>query len=253
MTARVAQPRHPALSALARAVRARRVERELTLHALSDRAGVSERFLVQLEAGQGNISVARLCDVAAALGTSASELLRDAESPRRPGVIALLGLRGAGKSTIGPELALGLGVSFIELDQLVERAAGMSLGEVFELQGEAFYRKLERNTLKRLLADGQDAVVATGGSIVSDPDTFELLRRSATTVWLKARPEEHMERVLAQGDERPVQNRGDAMAELRALLRQRSPLYAQAEHVVDTSLLGVEGAVKSLLGALCTT
>ncbi len=250
MINRVAEPRHPALSALGRAVRARRTERELTLHALSDRAGVSERFLVQLEAGQGNISVARLCDVAAALGTSASELLRDAESPRRPGVIALLGLRGAGKSTIGPELAQGLGVEFIELDQLVERAAGMSLGEVFELQGEAFYRKLERDTLKRVLGDGQDAVVATGGSIVSDPDTFELLRRSATTVWLKARPEDHMERVLAQGDERPVRNRGDAMAELRALLRQRAPLYAQAEHVVDTSLLGVEAAVKSLMMVL---
>jgi XRE family transcriptional regulator, aerobic/anaerobic benzoate catabolism transcriptional regulator len=243
--------RHPALDALGRAVRHRRTERGLTLHALAERARVSERFLVQLEAGQGNISVARLCDVAAALGTSAADLLRGADaSERRSGVVALLGLRGAGKSTIGPRLAKRLEVPFLELDQLVERAAGLSLAEVFELHGEAFYRRLERETLRGVIAEGRDAVLATGGSIVTDADSFELLRRGATTVWLKARPEDHMLRVRAQGDERPMRNRGDAMSELRSLLRTRGSLYAQAEHVVDTSLLGVDGSVRALVKVL---
>ncbi len=232
-------------------MRARRAERELTLHGLSERAGVSERFLAQLEAGQGNISVARLCDVARALGTTAAQLLEGVdESTAEAGVVALLGLRGAGKSTVGPRLAAELAVPFVELDQLVERAAGMSLGEVFELQGESFYRRLERDTLRRVFAEQPRAVLATGGSIVSDPETFDLLRRAATTVWLKARPEDHMLRVRAQGDERPMKNRDNAMSELRALLRTRTPLYSQADHVVDTSLLGVDGSVMALVEAL---
>lgn len=243
--------RHPALSVLGRTVRARRTEQALTLAALSERAGVSERFLAQLEAGQGNISVARLCDVAQALGTTAAGLLEGADAPARRRVVALLGLRGAGKSTIGAQLAQRLDVPFVELDQLVERAAGLSLSEVFELQGESFYRRLERDTLRRFLSDARGgAVLATGGSIVSDADSFELLRRSATTVWLKAKPEDHMVRVRAQGDERPMKNRDNAMAELRALLRGRAPLYAQADHVVDTSLLGVDGAVDALVDAV---
>jgi XRE family transcriptional regulator, aerobic/anaerobic benzoate catabolism transcriptional regulator len=249
--------RHPALSALGRAVRARRTERELTLHALSQRAGVSERFLIQLEGGRGNISVARLCDVARALDTSAAELLKDAdELPAGRRVVALLGLRGAGKSSIGNALAERLGVSFVELDQLLEHAAGMSLGEVFELGGESFYRRLERDVLRRFLDGHGSAVLATGGSLVNDAETFELLRRGATTIWLKARPEDHMTRVLAQGDERPVKNRRDAMAELRALLGARAPLYAQADHAVDTSLLGEAGSVDALvewLGARSST
>ena len=244
----MAETRHPELlAALGKAVRAQRTERELTLAALSERARVSQRFLVQLEAGKGNISVARLSDVAQALGSSAAELLSLAESKGERRLVALLGLRGAGKSTLGPRLAERLDVPFVELDELVEQAAGTTLAEVFELQGEAFYRRLEREALRRLIDAGRPAVVATGGSIVGDPETFGLLCRHAITVWLKARPEEHMQRVRAQGDERPMQNRGDAMAELRALLRTRAPLYAQADHVVDTSVLGVDGAVDALL------
>lgn len=249
--------RHPALWALGRAVRARRTEQELTLHALSERAGVSERFLIQLEAGRGNISVARLCDVAHALDTSAAELLRDGDELGAVRcVVALLGLRGAGKSSIGSALAERLGVHFVELDQLVEHAAGMSLGEVFELGGESFYRRLEREALKRFLGSRVSAVLATGGSLVGDAETFELLRKGSTTIWLKARPEDHMTRVLAQGDERPVKNRRDAMAELRATLGVRAPLYAQADYAVDTSLLGEEGSVDALvewLGARSTS
>lgn len=237
-----------ALRALGRSVRVRRTERELTLHALSERAGVSERFLSQLEAGRGNISVARLCDVARALGTSAAELLKDADAvPAGRRVVALLGLRGAGKSSIGMTLAERLKVPFIELDQLVERAAGMSLAEVFELGGESFYRRLERGALRRFFDRRAAAVLATGGSLVNDAETFELLRKSATTIWLKARPEDHMLRVLAQGDERPMRDRRDAMEELRTLLGARTPLYAQADHAVDTSLLGEQGAVDALV------
>lgn len=248
-----ASPGRSALSSLGRTVRTRRLERGLTLGALSRSSGLSERFLIQLEAGKGNISVARLVDVARALGTSASELLGDAEALPTRQVVVLLGLRGAGKSSVGPRLAEMIGVPFVELDQLVEQAAGMPLAAVFELQGEAFYRRLERETLRRVISDPRGAVVAAGGSIVTDGETFDLLKRSAVTVWLKARPEDHMQRVLAQGDVRPMKNRPDAMAELKGLLRARTPLYAQADHVVDTSLSGVESAVEALSLALTTS
>src|SRR6185295_14724352 len=144
-------------------------------------------------------------------------------------------------------LAKKLHVPFVELDALVEHAAGMTLGEVFELHGEAFYRRLERETLRRFLAETASAVLATGGSLVTDPETFELLRGGAVTVWLKARPETHMVRVAAQGDQRPMRDRADAMVELRALLRARASLYAQADHVVDTEELEAEAAVAALL------
>jgi XRE family aerobic/anaerobic benzoate catabolism transcriptional regulator len=241
------------LSGLGRAVRSRRLGRGLTLSALAEISGLSERFLSQLEAGRGNISIARLVDVAAALGSPASDLLRDAEARPERKFVVLLGLRGAGKSSIGPRLAERLGVPFVELDQRVEQAAGMPLGAVFELQGELFYRRLERETLRQLLADAPGAVIAAGGSIVTDSETFELIKRSAVTVWLKARPEDHMQRVVEQGDVRPMKNRPDAMAELKALLRARTPLYAQADHVVDTSLSGLDGAVETLQRALTTS
>jgi XRE family transcriptional regulator, aerobic/anaerobic benzoate catabolism transcriptional regulator len=222
----------------------------MTLGALARSSGLSERFLIQLEAGRGNISVARLIDVARALDSSAADLLRAAEQAAQRRVVVLLGMRGAGKSSLGPALAARLGVPFVELDQLVEQAAGMALGSVFELQGEAFYRRLERDTLRRYLAEASGAVIAAGGSIVTDPDTFELLRRSAISVWLKARPEDHMQRVIEQGDVRPMQNRTDAMAELKALLRARTPLYARADHIVDTSELGFDGSVAALVQLL---
>ncbi len=240
---------HPTLLALGRSVRTRRRERGLSIAALSTRTGVSERFLHELEAGRGNISVVRLCDVASALGASASDLLHQAE-PEPCSVIALLGMRGAGKSTMGRRLAARMKLPFVELDQLVEESAGMTLSEVFELQGEAFYRRLERETLRRFLRDTQGSVLATGGSIVSDAETYDLLRRSATTVWLKARPEDHMERVLAQGDTRPMRNRSNAMADLKALLKARAPLYAQADHVVETHQMSVEGALDFLAESL---
>ena len=229
-------------------MRAARLDRGHTLKELSARTGVSARFLAELEAGRGNISVGRLHDLAAGLGTSARTLLEGEEraSARRSPVVALLGLRGAGKSTIGKRLARTLRVPFVELDAKVEEAAGLSLAEVFELHGESFYRRLEREALKRELADGKPVVLATGGSLVNDDETFALLRAQATTVWLQASPESHWQRVVAQGDRRPMRDRANAMNELRTLLRARTERYARAELVVDTDALGIEGAVKEL-------
>ena len=239
----------PLLRSLGEAVRALRAQRGMTRRALSARARVSERFLVQLEAGEGNISVLRLQDVADALGTTAAGLLATSidAAPAAPraevGVVALLGLRGAGKSTIGRLVADRLGVRFLELDELVAKAAGMSLATVFEIHGESWFRRLERDVLERLLDEGQPAVVATSGSIVTDRETFALLRARTTTVWLKARPQDHWDRVVAQGDGRPMKGRADAMSELEALLRARKPLYAKAAHVIDTSALSLDEAV----------
>src|SRR5262249_34010785 len=132
------------------------------------------------------------------------------------------------------------------LDQLIEAAAALTLAEIFELHGEGYYRRLERETLMGLLAEGGGVVLATGGSLVNDRETFKLLRRRAVTVWLKARPEDHWNRVIQQGDQRPMAEHPHAMAELRALLAARERLYAEAEHVIDTSKLDVDGAVERL-------
>jgi XRE family aerobic/anaerobic benzoate catabolism transcriptional regulator len=216
---------------------------------------VSERFLTQLEAGDGNISVARLQDVAEALGTSASELLaaRPAEvkAPRK--VIALLGVRGAGKSTLGPEVARRLGIPFVELDVLVSREAGMPLATIFEMHGEAWFRRLEHQVLRAFLDRNQAAVLATGGAIVTAKDTFALLLSRATTVWLRAHPKDHWDRVVRQGDVRPMRNRLNAMAELEALLRERAPLYRRADHVVDTSKTTLQKSAQLIVEAANST
>jgi XRE family transcriptional regulator, aerobic/anaerobic benzoate catabolism transcriptional regulator len=225
--------REKLLHGLGAAVRARRTERGLTMKALAKNAAVSERFLAQLEAGEGNISVVRLEDVAEALGTSAAELLLQAKPPAS--VIALVGLRGAGKSSIGKELAKRLGVRFVELDELIVREAQMTLSTIFEIHGERYYRALEREVLRRLLDEGEPLVVATGGSIVTDKETWEMLRSRARTVWLKATPKEHWDRVVAQGDVRPMRDRPRAKNELEQLLASRAPLYRESEIVVDTS------------------
>jgi XRE family aerobic/anaerobic benzoate catabolism transcriptional regulator len=221
------------LRGLGAAVRARRAERGLTMRELAEAARVSVRFLVQLEAGEGNISVARLEDVAEALGTSGAELLV-AASRGEPGVVALVGLRGAGKSSVGAGVAKALGVPFVELDEVIAREAQMKLETIFEIHGERYYRTLEREVLRRLLDDARPIVLATGGSLVTDPETWALLRSRARTIWLKARPADHWERVVAQGDVRPMRDRPRAMHELVALLSAREPLYREADAVVDT-------------------
>jgi XRE family aerobic/anaerobic benzoate catabolism transcriptional regulator len=240
------------LAAVGASVRARRTERGMSRRQLSERSRVSERFLAQLEAGSGNISLARFAQVAGALGVSPAALLAGAElAPRPPAPVALLGVRGAGKSTVGAELAARLGVRFVELDQHIEQAAGLSLAELFELHGEAHYRALERAELERVL-DGSPLVLATGGSIVGDRDSYALLRRRARTVWLRARAEDHWDRVIRQGDRRPMAENPHAFAQLQALLTSREPLYAAAHHVIETSgrsLDQVVDAVRAAVGA----
>lgn len=258
------------LNATGDAVRSLREQRSLTRRELAQRSGVSERFLAELEGGTANISVARLEDVARALGSSAGELLYTAQGgPLFAGLsrdelaeahrwlrarfrqaagplIALVGLRGAGKSTIGKALAEKLRIPFVELDALVEKDAGLSLSAIFSLHGEAYYRRLAREVLTRFLAETDAAVIATGGSIVVDRESFKLLQKRARTVWLQATAEDHWQRVLEQGDVRPSAASPHAQEELRALLKAREPLYAQAELAVDTSRLGIQGTVDEL-------
>jgi XRE family aerobic/anaerobic benzoate catabolism transcriptional regulator len=204
---------------------------------------VSVRFLVQLESGRGNISVKRLADLAVALEVPPAVLLTEHRGDERP-VIALLGLRGAGKTTIGKRLARRLRLPFVELDRRIERAADMSLNELFSLYGEAYYRRLERETLAELLGESRPMVLATGGGIVASPDTYALLKQAATTVWLRAAPEDHWNRVVGQGDRRPMADHPQAMADLRALLAARQPLYATADHTIDTSGHGIDSVVE---------
>jgi XRE family aerobic/anaerobic benzoate catabolism transcriptional regulator len=202
-------------------------------------AGRTTRAPAKTSAAEAAHAEAAIAAVLA--GRSAAELgeVRDWLAARfaaeRGPLIALLGLRGAGKSSVGKHLARRLGVPFHELDALIERAAGLPLAQIFELQGEAFYRRLERETLARFLATTPAAVLATGGGVVTSPETFALLGRRCTTVWLQATPELHWRRVVRQGDRRPMRGHPGAMQELRALLAARGPLYAQAHLCIDTS------------------
>ncbi len=247
------RPHDSLLSTVGARVRAARERLGLSRRELSDKSGVSERFLAQLETGQGNISLARFADVAAALDTTPSELLAGVSVARHAGVpVALLGVRGAGKSSVGAALAKRLGARFVEVDQRIEQAAGLKLGEIFELHGEAYYRRVEREVLSQLLGGDAPLVLATGGSIVNDPVNYGLLRERARTVWLRARAEDHWERVVAQGDQRPMAKNPHAFAELRALLSAREGLYATAQHVVDTggrTIAEVVEAVAAAVGA----
>ena len=202
-------------------VRARRAALGLTQADLARAASVSPRFLVQLEGGSANISVARLAEVCQALDIRLDELFRGL-GPGGPQKVALVGLRGAGKSTVGAALAGRLGAEFVELDAEVEAEAGMSLGEIFELHGEEAYRALERAVLERVLTATGPAVIAAGGSIVKSPESWRILREGARTVWLQATPDDHLERVRAQGDLRPMRGWADPRAVLEQILAEDS-------------------------------
>ncbi len=234
------------LASVGAAVRAQRERKGWSRRELAEHSGVSERFLAQLELGDGNISLRRFAEVAHSLGTTPSALLASADAPADARPIALLGVRGAGKSSVGQALAKRLDCAFIELDQRIEEAAGLPLGEVFALHGEAYYRRVEREVLAQLLADRQMFVLATGGSIVNDPTNYALLRSRCQTIWLRARPEDHWNRVVAQGDQRPMRENPHAFAELRALLAAREKLYARADHTVDTAGRRVAGVVTAI-------
>jgi XRE family transcriptional regulator, aerobic/anaerobic benzoate catabolism transcriptional regulator len=269
------------LQELGERVRAARARSGITRKDLAGESGVSERYLAHLESGQGNISVLLLQKVAAALNLPLGELLseRDEQAveltliqqflrrlpPQRlPQVraqlmrefgssplerlerIALIGLRGAGKSTLGALLAKQLGVPFVELDREIEREAGTSLSEIFLLYGQQGYRRYERRCLEKVLQQRDRCVIATGGSIVSEPGTYDLLLSTCFTVWLKALPEEHMARVVAQGDTRPMAGNAEAMDDLRRILDGRAVLYGQADATVDTAGHSPERSLKDL-------
>src|SRR5436190_2426192 len=239
------------LSRLGDRVRAWRSGNGMTRKALAAASGVSERYLAQLEAGQGNISVLLLRKVARAMSVAVESLVResadDAAAPRR---IALIGLRGAGKSSLGAKLAAALGVPFIELDREVEREAGAKLGEVFALYGQEAYRRFERRALERVLDEHERAVIATGGSLVTDKSNYELLLQRCRCIWLSAAPEEHMQRVIAQGDMRPFKARSAALGEIRTLLADRDRLYSRAHATVDTSGKTVRQSLAELRRAI---
>lgn len=258
------------LQLLGRRVREVRDRRGVTRKLVAREAEVSERHLAHLEGGEGNVSIVLLRRIARALNVSLIELLapdtedtvekrlirrflerlpqhrleevvfrlmRDfghEESVRRKR-LALIGLRGAGKSTLGTRLAGELGVPFVELDREVERETGMPVSEMFSLYGQSGYRRIERRTLERVLKDNDRLVISPGGGIVSQPETLDLLLGHCFTVWLKARPEEHMARVQAQGDFRPMEGNDEAMEDLKSILEAREVLYSKADAVVDTS------------------
>jgi XRE family aerobic/anaerobic benzoate catabolism transcriptional regulator len=236
----------PVLVTLSQRARRLRQEQGMTLRALADRSGLSLRFLLDVEAGRGNISVRRLADLAAALHTTPADLVTSHSDDPERRVIALLGLRGAGKTTIGRRLARRLKMRFVELDKQIESRAGHSLTEIFTLHGEDYYRRLERETLVALLGSGQSMVLAVGGGLVTAPETFALLRMQTTTVWLKARAEDHWTRVVRQGDRRPIDTHPRAREALKELLARREPLYARAELTVDTAGLSVPQAAEKV-------
>jgi XRE family aerobic/anaerobic benzoate catabolism transcriptional regulator len=239
------------LKRLGGVIRRLREDRGLSVSDLATRADLSSRFVTEIQAGRGNVSILRLAALAAALDTTASQLIAAAEDEAAaPRLIALLGVRGAGKSTIGAKLAARLGVEFLELDRLVESEAGLALADLFATHGEDYFRRLEVAALRRLLAERRSAVLATGGGIVDNREAWPLLEQHTTTVWLRASPETHWERVVRQGDARPMAGRPAAKAELRRLLARREPLYRRARHHVDTARHGVDGSVRSLLAQL---
>jgi XRE family aerobic/anaerobic benzoate catabolism transcriptional regulator len=228
-------------------VRAWRNEHATTRKALASASGVSERFLAQLEAGQGNISVLRLRALARTMGVPLESLVREAEKKE---LIALIGLRGAGKSTLGAKLAESLKVPFVELDKEVEKEAGAKLGEVFAMYGQDAFRRFERRALERVLTQHQRAVIAAGGSLVTAPDTYKQLLAKCFCVWLKTKPEEHMARVIEQGDMRPFKGRSAALDEIKQLLEDRAGLYARAGATLETSGRTVRQSLAELKKAI---
>lgn len=281
-----AAARDPYLTHLGERIRSLRAARGMSRKDLARGAGVSERYLANLETGTGNASVLLLRHVAGALdvplpvvlaevdghadpagGTEppgsqraaefsqlvqwlaqlpAGDLARVREAARhalspaesrdaRHRRIALIGLRGAGKSTLGRALAAAEGIPFVELNAAIEQEAGASLSEIHSLYGQAAYRRYEMRALERVLREHDTMVLATPGSLVSEPATFNLLLARCYTVWVRTSPEEHMARVVAQGDMRPMEGNREAMTDLRRILQARTPLYARADVSIDTS------------------
>jgi XRE family transcriptional regulator, aerobic/anaerobic benzoate catabolism transcriptional regulator len=277
------------LQRLGERVRTLRNQRGMTRRALAQHAHVSERYLAQLETGKGNGSIVLLRRIARAIGLPVTQLVHEGAEPALDMVlvsqflerlsppalaeardlllkhfsqpsedtrrrrIALIGLRGGGKSTIGRLLAERLDIPFIELDREVERRSGATLSEIFDMFGQETFRRAEREALDDVLRKHQSFVMATSGSIVTEPGTLELLLASCLTVWVKADPDEHMQRVMAQGDMRPMAKSARAMQDLVSILRSREPLYAKAEIALSTSGKTPEQNVAELLNLIALT
>jgi XRE family aerobic/anaerobic benzoate catabolism transcriptional regulator len=273
------------LEQLGQRVRTMRALRGMSRKVLAKVSGISERYIAQLESGKGNVSIVLLRRVSNAMGAHLEDLIPATEpspdwavirdllkkaSPNQiaqakdilagqPGAvqrrmsfagIALIGLRGAGKSTLGKMLAKKIGWNFVELNKELEAQNGLSVAEIIALYGQEGFRRMEQAALTQLLARKELTVLATGGGIVSEPLTFDLILSSYYTIWLKAEPEEHMARVRRQGDLRPMADDRSAMAELRTILKSREPLYARASAVVDTAGLTVDAAAARLIDAV---
>ena len=274
------------LETLGQRVRTMRALRGMSRKVLAKVSGISERYIAQLESGKGNVSIVLLRRVSNAMGAHLEDLIPAAEpAPDWPVIrdllrkatpnqiaqakdvlaghggtsaarrmsfsgIALIGLRGAGKSTLGKMLAKKIGWSFVELNKEIEAQNGLSVAEIIALYGQEGFRRMEQTALGQLLARRELMVLATGGGIVSEPLTFDLILSSFYTIWLKAEPEEHMARVRGQGDLRPMADDRSAMEELRTILRSREPLYARAAAVVDTAGLSVDAAAARLIDAV---
>jgi XRE family aerobic/anaerobic benzoate catabolism transcriptional regulator len=274
------------LEELGQRVRTMRALRGMSRKVLAKVSGISERYIAQLESGKGNVSIVLLRRVANAMAAHLEDLIpsgeptpdwpviRDLLRKATPGQIAqardvlsghggaaaqrgmsfagiaLIGLRGAGKSTLGKMLAKKIGWNFVELNKEIEAQNGLSVAEIIALYGQEGFRRMEQAALGQLLSRKELTVLATGGGIVSEPLTFDLILSSFYTIWLKAEPEEHMARVRRQGDLRPMADDRSAMAELRTILRSREPLYARAAAVVDTAGLSVDAASSRLIDAV---
>lgn len=241
---------------LAQRIRALRKTRSLTRKTLSQLADVSERHLAQLESGEGNISILLLNRIATALNTSLANLFAidsptsSPQIPPRLKRIALIGLRGAGKSTLGEKLAAARNIPFIELDREIEKETGMPLADIFSMYGQSGYRAIERRSLERVTNEYERAVFCIGGGVVTEPETYDFLRTNCYTIWIKAKPQEYMDRVVAQGDFRAMAGNDRAMEDLRRILTTREPLYRQADMTLDTSNATVDESFARLQSTL---
>lgn len=235
------------LRELGRRIRAERGALRLTVTELAERAELSRRYVTEAEAGRANLTVLKLARIAFALKMSLGALCDLPALRPRSERVALVGLRGAGKSTLGRRLAREMEVPFVELDERVERLAGLSLAAIFDLEGVETYSRLESEALEEVLAEGQRMVIATGGSIVTREHSWARVREACTTVWLRAAPEHHLERVLAQGDHRPVEGHPRALDELRDILGRRGALYAMADEHVETSGRTLDSVTEELV------